>query len=950
MLRIEKVLGLAALLALASACSGDDGDVDAGINPDAGTLQCGSAETLCGTSCVDTDLDPRHCGACDNACAAGDLCTAGQCETSCGAGLTECSGTCRDLMTDRNHCGGCNQACAAGEICMAGACEISCGDGQIECASACVDPTENRSHCGGCGIACAADEICGPGGCTLLCASGLSECDGACRDTDSDRNHCGGCNQACSDGEVCTGGTCTLVCAGFADTECNGACTNLDTDPANCGACGTACGTGEVCDTGTCTTLEACTETLCGNVCTNVDIDPSNCSACGNACPTFANAAAVCGAGNCGAICLPEYADCDGDLADVAGTGCETNLPTSVDHCGACGNACPVPANAAAACVNGACGLGACLTGFDDCDTDPTNGCESELAADALNCGACGNACPMGQVCTSGACVVGVPGGENCSDPLDVVAGDNIVTWMASNADYLVGVPSCVSVGTLDGPDVVLRYTPNFSGSVDFTIFDKPTSTRWVVLISDLTCGTYSPELACLSDWSPATFGGEITVTAGTTYYLYVSDTSSGTLPLSNPFSLRITEIDCATLTSSVTAVSPAAGQTTSTLSPDVTIDFGLAVSRTGTVTLTGNLGTTYTYVLSGNPTGASWSNGDTTLTLTPPAAFQPGEQVTASVTGMQDARCGNAVPAASWAFTIITPPCNPGAGGLVGSTLTRVPTGIASFTEYYVVADDAPNGYVYSGGTTALWRYPKAGGAAEDVDALASITSSQLGYDMVIDGSNIYVLDQTITTTGLLWRISSDGGATFAAEDVAVFPTAPDDDLRTVAAYGGRIFMMTHESTTGVGTQIWSVTSTATGAAPDTARLEVTFPYLECTGLAVDDQFYYTICDDGSDPVVRVDRATGATAEITTAFDASLTKNALVARDLDADGVADVLYVQTAREEGYFVCEPDGATPYADTLWSFGTGTSNYGLGFDAAANVLWSIDDGNRDLLRIQ
>src|SRR5438105_5012003 len=81
---------LAALLL--SACGDDAGQttVDApgggsadaaidGTNPDA-PLVCGSAgpaEMMCGTECIDTSSDPKHCGSCTMMCGAG--CAASQC-------------------------------------------------------------------------------------------------------------------------------------------------------------------------------------------------------------------------------------------------------------------------------------------------------------------------------------------------------------------------------------------------------------------------------------------------------------------------------------------------------------------------------------------------------------------------------------------------------------------------------------------------------------------------------------------------------------------------------------------------------------------------------------------------------------------------------------------------------------------------------------------------------
>jgi hypothetical protein len=50
-------------------------------------------------------------------------------------------------------------------------------------------------------------------------------------------------------------------------------------------------------------------------------------------------------------------------------------------------------------------------------------------------------------------------------------------------------------------------------------------------------------------------------------------------------------------------------------------------------------------------------------------------------------------------------------------------------------------------------------------------------------------------------------------------------------------------------------------------------------------------------------------------------------------------------------VCEPTGAAPYwVDVLVSFGSGTSNYGLGFDRTAGTLWMFDDDTREFVSIE
>jgi type II secretory pathway pseudopilin PulG len=103
------------------------------------------------------------------------------------------------------------------------------------------------------------------------------------------------------------------------------------------------------------------------------------------------------GAGG-GPACAPMTGDCNADPKD----GCEANLATDTKNCGACGTACPSGGGAAATCASGVCGL-ACAKGQGDCDKNAANGCEADLFADAKNCGACGIDCG-GQPCVQGAC------------------------------------------------------------------------------------------------------------------------------------------------------------------------------------------------------------------------------------------------------------------------------------------------------------------------------------------------------------------------------------------------------------------------------------------------------------------------------------------------------------------------------------------------------------------
>src|SRR5690349_15561385 len=100
------------------------------------------------------------------------------------------------------------------------------------------------------------------------------------------------------------------------------------------------------------------------------------------------HAAAACSGGQCQpGACDPGWGDCN----QMGGDGCETNLLVDPQSCTACGMACALP-NAVNACAAG-CYIAACDFGFDDCDGNTANGCETSVLADPSNCGACGKPC-----------------------------------------------------------------------------------------------------------------------------------------------------------------------------------------------------------------------------------------------------------------------------------------------------------------------------------------------------------------------------------------------------------------------------------------------------------------------------------------------------------------------------------------------------------------------------
>ena len=377
---------------------------------------CPAGQTDCAGACSNTAFDPDHCGTCATMCPSRPnttrWCTAGTCGTACVVGRGDCDGMAangceRDVSGDVMNCGACNNACPARAnatpTCAMGACSFACNAGFADCdmnpVNGCeVDTRSTNAHCGACGSACVAGRTCQAGSCRLACATGLTECGGACVDTRTSLFHCGTCGNGCAAGQTCVAGMCRLVCP-TGQTACGSACVDLMTSSANCGMCGRACATGESCLGGTCIAGCASGTTRCGSACVNLTSDANNCGTCGMTCPTRTNAAPACSGATCGLTCNAGFGNCDSNPSN----GCETDVTSSPLHCGACGAICNVGGNASAVCRGGSCSL-TCAMGYSDCDGMLANGCEANVNTSAANCGTCGRACATGETCTAGTC------------------------------------------------------------------------------------------------------------------------------------------------------------------------------------------------------------------------------------------------------------------------------------------------------------------------------------------------------------------------------------------------------------------------------------------------------------------------------------------------------------------------------------------------------------------
>ncbi|MCY1018620.1 Ig-like domain-containing protein [Pyxidicoccus sp. MSG2] len=79
--------------------------------------------------------------------------------------------------------------------------------------------------------------------------------------------------------------------------------------------------------------------------------------------------------------CPAGTADCDGKSTN----GCEVDLTTDEDHCGACGTTCQDNDYAQGVCQAATCG-NTCEPGYYDCDGNVANGCESTYACQSTAC------------------------------------------------------------------------------------------------------------------------------------------------------------------------------------------------------------------------------------------------------------------------------------------------------------------------------------------------------------------------------------------------------------------------------------------------------------------------------------------------------------------------------------------------------------------------------------
>ncbi|MDD9965051.1 MAG: hypothetical protein OXR73_02415 [Myxococcales bacterium] len=446
------------------ACEGGyhdcNGLAEDGCEADLETVShCGA----CGAECAPPNTERARCtGASEGArCLVDHTCPA-EAEgcvddspyTGCSGGYADCDGDpengCETALNTLDDCGECGRACRKRQSitsCASGSCEtIGCELGFDQCGEdgSCISLANNEEHCGACGQRCPATRPrCFGGQCTSqVCAEGTADCNAAfeCNTNLNDLSvqSCGLCDVTCDlphANAFCRNGMCAIARCGDDDrADCDGVVRNgCETDLRtldNCGACGVHCrleGAEATCSDGRCR-IKACQPGRAD--CNGEDEDgcetdtelPQACGSCVADCAAGDNVVrGGCDDGVCQLTCEKGFDDCDSDPIN----GCEASLQAE-RHCTACGVDCTALANVASAkCGARGCEDLVCEVGFADCDGNADNGCEADLAT-PRHCGACDSPCApargTGECTPDGACaLVGCdPGFADCNeDPQD---------------------------------------------------------------------------------------------------------------------------------------------------------------------------------------------------------------------------------------------------------------------------------------------------------------------------------------------------------------------------------------------------------------------------------------------------------------------------------------------------------------------------------------------------
>jgi hypothetical protein len=163
-------------------------------------------------------------------------------------------------------------------------------------------------------------------------------------------------------------------------------------------------------------------------------------------CATLPHARSACDSGTTSvASCNDGFADLDADAAN----GCEVDLSSDPENCGAVGRGVGQAPHAVLTCSTGQPNL-LCADGFADVDGAASTGCETDLNRDPGNCGRVGRVVPpVGKLwhVVAAACVDGVPTVTRCERG-----------WRGDDGSYLTGceVAAAPAAGDPGAPAIVV--------------------------------------------------------------------------------------------------------------------------------------------------------------------------------------------------------------------------------------------------------------------------------------------------------------------------------------------------------------------------------------------------------------------------------------------------------------------------------------------------------------
>jgi hypothetical protein len=506
-------------------------------NTDINSLHCGGCSNGFGQNAAGIDC-PNGSSNQSPYCSDG-ICGLTDCVTP-GTGDCDGNGTCTDDLTTVNNCGGCGLECVINHNtpicddsavpdtfeCRVGTCAQDATNKWEDCNGSPSDGCErdlynDAGYCGTCGTSCltkvgtqnvtgvACD---GSGGCAVTsCATGYADCDGlfatGCEVQKSeDDQNCGGCSTGGGGGINCTtlyphaSGSCTASACSMGNCNADyGNCmggiadgceTNIQTTSAHCGGCNMPCLTNSVTSVNACSN-GSCSPTCSGagencdsnarNGCEDKNNDEANCGSCDLVCATpTGTASTTCSTGSCSPTCSApssQWQECDGNGAN----GCENKLVDD-NNCGVCDRVCDESPSAHVTATGNNCDTGvcepACASGYDNCDSEPWDGCETNINTSSTHCGGCNITCGGNQTnvatasCNgSGVCTVTCNGGmcpntsdaeRPCTAPLGTTSN------CTSCGETCAGqTPLCTPSGCNDHYPIVLHGDTDGNGTGD---------------------------------------------------------------------------------------------------------------------------------------------------------------------------------------------------------------------------------------------------------------------------------------------------------------------------------------------------------------------------------------------------------------------------------------------------------------------------------------------------